>query len=164
MDDLIRRSDAIRIASGYCHWSNIPKELAKLPSVNPITCDDAISRKAVLDCLTATKLKKFDFILQAREEIKNLPSASTEKTGRWIPISEILPEKYGEYLVTWTTSQSKRPFIGISEGEITGEFDHEHSRFKFEWLLEDYIKIYPDVKVTAWMPLPQPYEPQESEE
>ena len=83
MDDLIRRSDAIRIASGYCHWSNIPDELAKLPSVKPTPCEDAISRKAVLDCLTATKLKKFDFILQAREEIKNLPSVSTEKTGRW---------------------------------------------------------------------------------
>lgn len=34
MDDLIRRSDAIRIASGYCHYTNIPKELAKLPSVS----------------------------------------------------------------------------------------------------------------------------------
>ena len=34
MDDLISRSEAIRIASGYCHWSNIPKELAKLPSVS----------------------------------------------------------------------------------------------------------------------------------
>ena len=34
MDDLIRRSDAIRIASGYCHWTNIPDELAKLPSVS----------------------------------------------------------------------------------------------------------------------------------
>ena len=34
MDDLISRSEAIRVASGHCHWSNIPKELAKLPSVN----------------------------------------------------------------------------------------------------------------------------------
>ena len=34
MDDLIRRSDAIRVASGYCHWTNIPKELEKLPSVS----------------------------------------------------------------------------------------------------------------------------------
>lgn len=32
--DAISRSDAIRVASGYCHWSNIPDELAKLPSVN----------------------------------------------------------------------------------------------------------------------------------
>jgi len=33
-EDAISRSDAIRVASGYCHWSNIPKELEKLPSVN----------------------------------------------------------------------------------------------------------------------------------
>ena len=32
--DAISRTDAIRVASGYCHWSNIPKELEKLPSVS----------------------------------------------------------------------------------------------------------------------------------
>jgi hypothetical protein len=34
-EDAISREEAIRIASGYCHWSNIPEELAKLPSVQP---------------------------------------------------------------------------------------------------------------------------------
>ena len=34
-NDVISRSEAIRVASGYCHWANIPKELAKLPSVTP---------------------------------------------------------------------------------------------------------------------------------
>lgn len=76
---------------------------------------------------------------------------------KWIPVSERLPEEYGEYLITWTTSQSKRPFIGISEGEETLEYDHEHNRFKFKWLLDDYIKVYPNVEVIAWMPLPEPY-------
>ena len=76
---------------------------------------------------------------------------------RWISISERLPEEYGEYLITWTTSLSKRSFIGISEGQVTNEYDHEHNRFKFEWLLEDYIKNYPDVEVIAWMPLPESY-------
>ena len=33
-EDAISRTDAIRVASGYCHWSNIPKELGKLPSVS----------------------------------------------------------------------------------------------------------------------------------
>ena len=32
--DAISRSEAIRVASGYCHWSNIPKEWEKLPSVS----------------------------------------------------------------------------------------------------------------------------------
>jgi len=32
-EDAISRTDAIRVASGYCHWTNIPDELAKLPPV-----------------------------------------------------------------------------------------------------------------------------------
>lgn len=48
-------------------------------------CGDAISRQAALDCFTATKLKKFDFVLYAREEIKNLPPViPKQRTGRWI--------------------------------------------------------------------------------
>lgn len=82
---------------------------------------------------------------------------------RWISCSERLPEEYGEYLITWTTSQIKRPLIAISEGDVTGEFDHEHNRFKFEWLLESYIKAYLNVEVIAWMPLPPSYKG-ESEE
>ncbi len=35
MRDTIYRDDAIRVASGYCHWTNIPNELAKLPSAEP---------------------------------------------------------------------------------------------------------------------------------
>lgn len=81
--------------------------------------------------------------------------------SRWIPVSERLPEEYGEYMITWTTSHSmvngKYGFLGIAEYELSGEYDHENNRFKGEWLLEDYIKNYPDVKVTAWMPLPEPY-------
>lgn len=34
-EDTIRRADAIRVASGYCHPANIAKELAKLPPVQP---------------------------------------------------------------------------------------------------------------------------------
>ncbi len=96
------------------------------------------------------------------ERINSHPGLKAEQELKWIPVSERLPEKYGEYLITWTTSQSKQPFIGISEGEVTGEYDFEHCRFKFEWLLEDYIKAYPDVEVIAWMPLPEPHK--ESEE
>ena len=50
------------------------------------TKDNAlISRQAVLDCLTASSLKKFDFILDARDKIKNLPSVTPQpQTGHWI--------------------------------------------------------------------------------
>lgn len=84
-----------------------------------------------------------------------------EAEQRWIPVSERLPEEYGEYMITWTTSHSmvngKYSLLGIAEYELSGEYDHENNRFRGEWLLEDYIKNYPNVKVTAWMPLPEPY-------
>ena len=47
--DAISRAEAIRIASGYCHYTNIPDELAKLPSVNPKPCEDAISREMAIE-------------------------------------------------------------------------------------------------------------------
>lgn len=48
-------------------------------------CEDTISRQAALDCLTATGLKKFDFILDARNKIKNLPPIIQQpRIGHWI--------------------------------------------------------------------------------
>jgi hypothetical protein len=34
-EDAVSRAEAVKVASGYCHPSNIAKELAKLPSVQP---------------------------------------------------------------------------------------------------------------------------------
>ncbi len=99
-EDAISRSEAIRVASGYCHWSNIPDELAKLPSVNPIPCEDAISRQAAIDAVRfgvthAIRINRYtgekDDLFQASNEelekaierIADLPSVSTEKTGHW---------------------------------------------------------------------------------
>jgi len=77
----------------------------------------------------------------------------------WIPCSERLPDEYGEYRITWVTSlvPSKR-FIGDSEYEVTSVWDEERKGFKGEWLLDEYIKHYPDVKVIAWKPLEEPYQ------
>jgi hypothetical protein len=53
--DCISRQEAIRIASGYCHFTNVAKELEKLPSVQPVgkdinvSCKDAISRQGAID-------------------------------------------------------------------------------------------------------------------
>lgn len=35
VDDLIRRADAVALASGGCHPANLAEELAKLPSAQP---------------------------------------------------------------------------------------------------------------------------------
>ena len=85
-----------------------------------------------------------------------------EAQQKWIPCSEREPEEYGEYRITWTTSASKKRFIGDSEYEVTDVWDADHYRFKGEWLLDDYVKNYPDVKVIAWKPLEEPYREGES--
>ena len=82
----------------------------------------------------------------------------------WIPVSERLPEEYGEYLITWKNPKYPKTYIGICECEITDVYDHEHHRFEVEWLFDGHITTaYPDSYVIAWMPLPKPYEPQENE-
>lgn len=86
------------------------------------------------------------------------------KQTEWIPCEKRLPDEYGEYRITWTTSASKKRFVGDAEYEITSEWDDEHYRFKGEWLLDDYIKNYPDVKVIAWKPIEEPYKTGEPDE
>ena len=67
-------------------WEKIGKLLSNIleKHTEQEPCGDAISRQAALDCFTATKLKKFDFILHAREEIKKLAPVNLTKTGHWI--------------------------------------------------------------------------------
>ncbi len=96
-----------------------------------------------------------------REILETLRKDNACENAGWIPTSEREPEEYGDYIITWTTSQFDHPLIAICEGEVTWEWDDEKNRWKFEWLLEDYIKAYPDVKVTAWMPLPELYKESE---
>lgn len=38
--ELIDKAKAIKIASGYCHWTNVPKELAKLETIKAIPGED----------------------------------------------------------------------------------------------------------------------------
>ena len=69
----------------------------------------------------------------------------TIKIGEWIPVSERLPEINDDVLISleW----------GIDIGRYSGG----------EWCSE-WINNYDDGNVYAWMPLPEPYEPQESED
>lgn len=124
---------------------------------------DLIERQAAIDALAEKLYHNVDDYRTAVFVIGNLPSVQPEQ--RWIPCSERLPEEYGEYQITWTTSYaSKKLFIGDAEYEITGEWDSENDRFKGEWLLHDYMEYYQNVKVIAWMPLPEPYKGERRED
>ena len=117
---------------------------------------DLIDRQATIDAVSDLnaehRVSWKDAVMDLLDE---LPSAQPEQ--RWIPCSERLPEEYDEYRITWTTSASKKRFVGGAEYEVTNEWDDKRNDFKGEWLLDDYIKAYPDVNVIAWKPIEEPY-------
>ncbi len=127
-------------------------------------CDDAISRDFLFRVLDNFCGHDRTITLDTLTDIVYYLPSVTQKLG-WIPVSERLPEEYGEYLITWKNSKYPKPYIGICECEITDVYDYEHNRFEVEWLFDGYITTaYPDSYVIALMPLPKPYEPRESEE
>ena len=96
--------------------------------------DRVISLKAAIDALGRIgSLDTYADREYATEIFMNLPSAQ-----QWIPCSERLPEKNGEYLVTrWTGYLQKGLVIDIAK------------YYEGEWK-----KAFP---VDAWMPLPEAY-------
>ncbi len=108
-------------------------------------CDDCISRKeAIKACLDGWN-KGYKEIL---EDIRNLPSVSPFPCD-WIPVSERLPEKRGDYLVTQKavfTDYVYRNIAVFTDKKRPGWYKYDS-----EW---GYYEID---GVVAWMPLPEPY-------
>ena len=112
-------------------------------------CEDVISIQAAIDALTEYGNGRAIYIgvEEAVRRIEQLPSVNTEKTGRWIPVGERLPE-----------NRNQEVLISLEWGIDIGRYSDG------EWHSE-WINHYDDGNVLAWMPLPLPpcYEPQESD-
>lgn len=110
---------------------------------------DAISRQAVLDIYDDYNVTVENGELEAyrkhRKRLLKLPSVQPEqKIDHWIPVSERLPEKNGNYLVTYEAF------------DRTARLRYEYvDHYGPAWLHESK-----HTKALAWMPLPEPYEPQ----
>lgn len=82
-DDLIRRSDAIRVANGFCHPANVAEELAALPAVKPVKyewCHDCKEYDQEAHCCprwTSTIKRAIDSLDRAVEETGRAPA-------RWV--------------------------------------------------------------------------------
>jgi hypothetical protein len=130
--------------------------VCKLPSVsteNPNRCD-LISREwlktAIHNFYYGLKHTPTEEDIQAYIDVA--PSISTEKTGRWIPVSERLPEE-NEYI----GDVCKYYLIQDEYGDM-----HVAHLSNVGWIPMDSLKAIVG-EVIAWMPLPQPYKG-ESEE
>ena len=125
--------------------------------------NDLISRQDAIDALkkkrieTMEKGQDVNLIWECLDAVAQLPSAQ-----QWIPCSERLPEENGRYLVTrglnacgslWNRVYivNYSNLMGLKKEKIWWDGNVGKSDFQ----------TYEDV--LAWQPLPEPYEPQESE-
>jgi hypothetical protein len=130
-----------------------------------IVCDDAISREDAEQMFRNIRchLKPQDYksaeefntrdlmLLNAEQMIHALPSV-TQKSGKWIKRTDRLPEDK-TYVLT-TIKVPNRVAHARSGWYECGFFHNDNGD---TWRATD-------MEVKAWMPLPEPYEPQESEE
>ena len=88
----------------------------------------------------------------ANKVIGKLPSV-TPQEPRWIPVSERLPDTDDEVLCWYE-------YYHWSQEKVLPEYGI--GRYTSAWFGE--VANGKDVRVIAWMPLPAPFEPQESED
>ena len=122
--------------------------------------EDTISRQAVLDALqkhfnpTGAELSPdlASVLAGVGVVINTMPSSPSRPS--WIPCSERLPEKDGDYLTTLTDKDGN--YVDVTEwqniigGRWIAPFDEC-----------DYCEIG---NVVAWMPLPEPYAERRTDE
>ena len=133
------------------------KQLNELPSVTqkPIEYDDAISRDDVEECKELMTDINGDTVYAVRmSDIRQLPPV-TQKSGKWIPVSEP-PKELGTYLI----QTDDEPYMCQCRWTDVNPFWTD-LKTKPHWNIFDLPQYS---EVVAWMPLPKPYEPQESEE
>jgi len=110
-------------------------------------CEDAVSRKAILEyqqSLHGKMPNKENYKLW--EFITDLPSVAPKQ--QWIPVSERLPEDTGWYLIT---------FKAYGGGDVVSELSYRKP--ENYWTDADISrKLLDNNEIVAWMPIPKPDE------
>lgn len=123
-----------------------------LPSVTPEPepCEDAVSREAIMKHYNDGELSHVYYLSRNNllDYIESLPSVTPKAEPQWIPVTERLPEEYGNYLIS-------------IHGEDEPDIGTINPNDKRGWSLCDANGFHwasdKELIVTAWMPLPEPY-------
>lgn len=104
-------------------------------------------------------------VYPAASNIHALPSAQPErKTGKWIPCSERLPDKYGWYLCTLKDGRVNAYYWNNNGVWLDNAKKHLfdlyeiRSRYTGMEIKPEDEAVYWTEWVVAWMPLPEPYQ------
>ena len=132
---------------------------------------DLIDRQVIIGALDALCDRECEYSQKQRsfmcgacrlgsafDVIDELPSVQPQ---RWIPVTEALPDKDGDYLVTYDAGFAEDYEYGVPIGIAPFEVDCEgfgmwHERFD-PYTLGSLGSDWFEIKVVAWMPLPEPY-------
>ena len=112
-------------------------------------------------------VKQHDYI-SAAEKLADYEDAEEQgQYGKWIPVSERLPEDCVPVNITWVNHNPEPYYADIKDVPFTATgICYEGKWYWYSVVCEDYLKEYGDyepdvvddeIEITAWMPLPCPY-------
>ena len=133
------------------------------------TCDDAVSRSAVLDITWEEPgyTDVLNVLTEVRDKVKALPPVTPQPKTEWIPVSERLPKGSDIVLL------SLPPHIDPDGEECSASVicGHYIGGKNKEWGLSDgntygygIVSIRKGTNPIAWMPKPKPYKADGGEE
>ena len=159
------RAEIKKLSPNYPYTDDLLDEYVTMRSVLRIIdkyaeqepCEDSVSRQAVIDELNKWDWQELYLPIHFKENIIDVvPSVRPQepKTGHWISVSERLPKDRNTVLVTAYWHETYQVMMASYFGNglwwcVPFNNCGEHMQ---------------RLKPKAWMPLPTPYDPKESEE